>query len=103
MKKALKEIRSAIADSPVLWWSLACCCWGYVRVSLYQLGMTSRASLVEMTLVALIGAIAGLAALRRNREEGWYLGVVAVALNVSAWWLRLMQVDWGAIRSSFDS
>ena len=70
---------------------------------LYQFGLTRRASLVEMTLVALVGAIAGVAALRRNREPGWYLGVLTVALNVTAWWLRLMQVDWAAIHSAFDS
>ena len=70
---------------------------------LYQFGNTCRAALVEITLVSLVGVIAGLVALRRNREQGWYLGLVAVALNVTAWWLRLMQVDWAAIRSAFDS
>jgi hypothetical protein len=68
MKKLLKEIRSAIADSPAMWVSLA-----------------------------------GVATLHRSRESGWYLGVVSVALNVTAWWLRLMQIDWAAIRSAFDS
>lgn len=103
MKKALREIRSAIADSPVMWLSLACCCWCYVRILLYQLAINNRASLVETTLIALVGSIAGLVALRRDRELGWYLGLVTVALNVSVWWLRLMQVDWAAIRSAFDS
>jgi len=103
MKKVLRAMRAAIADSPVMWVSLSCCCWCYVRVMLYQVEVTSRASLVEITLIALCGVIAGLAALRRSREQGWYLGLVTVALNVTAWWLRLMQVDWAAIRSAFDS
>jgi len=103
MKKVLREIRSAIADSPAMWLSLTCCCWCYVRVILYQFGVTSRASFVEMTVVALVGAIAGVTALQGNREQGWYLGLVTVILNVSAWWLRLMQVDWRAIRAAFDS
>jgi hypothetical protein len=70
---------------------------------LYEFGITRRASFVGMTLVVFVGAIAGLAALRRHREAGWHMGVVSVALNVTAWWLRLMQVDWAAIRSAFDS
>jgi hypothetical protein len=70
---------------------------------LCQLGISSRASLVELTLVTLVGAIAGIAALQRHREQAWYLGFVTVVLNVAAWWLRVMQIDWAAIRSSFDS
>ena|SRR5581483_2303000 len=103
MKRVLREIRSAIADSPAIWLSLTCCCWCYVRVILYQFGVTSRAAFVEMTVIALVGAIAGVTALQGNREQGWYLGLVTVALNATAWWLRLMQVDWGAIGSAFDS
>ena len=103
MKKALREIRPAVADSPAMWLSLTCCCWAYVRVVLYQFGVTRKASLVEMTLVALVGAKAGLTALQRNKEQGWYLGFATVALNAGAWWLRLMQIVWAAIRSSFDS
>ena len=103
MRKALRAIRSAVGDSPAMWLSLGCCSWCYGRVMLYQFGNTCRAALVEITQVSLVGVIAGLVALRRNREQGWYLGLVAVALNVTAWWLRLMQVDWAAIRLAFDS
>ena len=103
MRKVRREIRAAIADSPAMWVSLTCCCWCYVRVLLYKFDITSRASLVEVTLIALVGVIAGLAALRRSQEQGWYLGLVTIALNGTAWWLRLMQVDWAAMRSAFDS
>lgn len=103
MKRVLKEFLSTFTDSPALWLSLICCCWAYVRIVLYQFGISSRAPLVELTLVALIGVVAGLGALQRDREQIWYLGLVTMGLNVMAWWLRLMQVDWAAIRSSFDS
>ena len=68
---------------------------------LYVLGISGRrASLEELTLVTLLGALTALIAIVRDREQAWYLGFVPMVLNGAVWWLGLMQVNWGAMFSS---
>jgi hypothetical protein len=98
--RGFKKAESAIRDSPAFWVSIVCCSWVYIRVMLYELEIDSRASLAELTLVALIGAAAALIGLLRDREQAWYLNVVTMVLNSVAWWLGVVQVNWGELFSS---
>ena len=101
MKRSFEKLGSVLKESPAIWSSIVCCCWAYIRIMLYVLGISgSRASLEELTLVTLLGAVTALIAILRDREQAWYLGGVTMVLNGAAWWLGLMQVNWAAMFSS---
>lgn len=116
MKTAIQNIKGLFATSPLICLSVITCCWSYIRALLYQQKITSglldlplvSASrtatemnmAVTLTLVTFIGVGAALLALRRDKEQGWYIGLATIFINIVAWCYALSQLNWGPVYES---
>ena len=60
----------------------------------------SRPSLLELTLLAVIGVAAAIRAVPRDKEQAWYLGIVTAGLNAVAWWYAVSHLSWGYLYES---
>lgn len=90
--------------------SLGTCVWSYSRALIYQLTMDANRpfpldlpllansaamnTVITLTLITLIGVVASVLALLREKEDGWYVGLVTLVLNVSAWWYAMSVIEW---------
>jgi hypothetical protein len=118
VKIALQKIKAIFADSPLVWLSLITCLWSFMRAIIYHLRMGSRPSpldlpwltdspiatemnmVVTLTLIALIGVGAAVAALLRDKEQAWHLSLLMIVLNTTVWWYAISQLEWEPIYSS---
>jgi hypothetical protein len=101
VKIALQNLRASFTESPLVGLSLVTCLWLFFRTVIYHSRLVSgRPSLIELTMVALVGVGAAIGALLREREQGWYISLVTMALNGVAWWYALSQLDWGYLYES---
>jgi hypothetical protein len=101
VKIALQDLKAVFTDSPMAWLSLITCLWLFVRAVIYRLQIaSSRPSLLELTLVALIGGGAAVVALLRDNEQAWYIGVITLILNAAALWYAISQLEWGYLYES---
>ncbi len=85
----------------MVWLSLVTSMWLFLRAIFYHSKLTSgRPSLLELTLVALIGVGAAIGAMLREKEQAWYISIMTMALNAAAWWYGLSQFDWSYLYKS---
>ena len=79
----------------MVWLSLVTTVWLFLRAVFYHSKLIPNlSSLMELTLVALVGVVAAIVALLREKEQAWYISIVTMALNAVAWWYTLSQFDW---------
>jgi len=112
---AIQRIKCIVTDSPMVCLSLGTCIWSYSRALIIQLTIDANRPFpldlpllanspamnmaMTLTVVTLIGVVASVMALVREKEDGWYLGLVTLVLNVSVWWYSMSVIEWE--RSSF--
>jgi hypothetical protein len=98
IKRVVGAVVGPLKDSPAIWLSLICCSCAYARIVIPLIVKSAgSASIIELTLVTFFGALLALIALRRDREQAWYLSPVLMVLNGAAWCFALMQFDWAYI------
>lgn len=101
MKIVKQNLKATFTESPLVWLSLITCLWLFVRAIIFQFEIApNRPSLLELTLVALIGVGAAIGALLRDKEQAWYIGLITMVLNAAAWCYALSQLEWGYLYES---